>query len=59
MFLAINVLGKVRDHLASIVANGKLAEAELRELARLRSGEAVRYLVRTHKMLNATEEEVS
>jgi hypothetical protein len=59
LFLAINVLGKVRDHLASIVANGKLAEAELRELARLRSGEAVRYLVRTHKMLNATEEEVS
>ena len=35
LFLAINIVGKVRDHLASIVANGKLAEAELRELARV------------------------
>jgi len=33
LFLAINVVGKVRDHLASVVANGKLAQAELRELA--------------------------
>jgi hypothetical protein len=33
LFLAINIVGKVRDHLASVVANGKLAEAELRELA--------------------------
>lgn len=33
LFLAINVVGKVRDHLASAVANGKLAQAELRELA--------------------------
>jgi hypothetical protein len=35
LFLAINIVGKVRDHLASVVANGKLAEAELRELARV------------------------
>lgn len=35
LFLAINIVGKVRDHLASIVANGKLAEAELRELAQV------------------------
>jgi hypothetical protein len=35
LFLAINIVGKVRGHLASVVANGKLAEAELRELARV------------------------
>jgi hypothetical protein len=35
LFLAINIVGKVRDHLASIVANGKLATAELQELARV------------------------
>jgi hypothetical protein len=34
LFLAINIVGKVRDHLASIVAGGKLAQAELNELAR-------------------------
>jgi hypothetical protein len=33
LFLAINVVGKVRDHLASAIANGKLAQAELKELA--------------------------
>jgi len=33
LFLAINVVGKVRDHLASVIANGKLARAELKELA--------------------------
>lgn len=33
LFLAINVIGKVRDHLQSIVNNGKLAAAELRALA--------------------------
>jgi len=33
LFLAINIVGKVRDHLAGVVANGKLARAELRELA--------------------------
>jgi hypothetical protein len=35
LFLAINVVGKVRDHLAAIVANGKLAQAELKELAQV------------------------
>jgi hypothetical protein len=34
LFLAINVVGKVRDHLATIVTNGRLAQAELKELAR-------------------------
>jgi hypothetical protein len=32
LFLAINIVCKVRDHLASLVANGKLAQAELKEL---------------------------
>jgi hypothetical protein len=35
LFLAINIVSKVRDHLASVVANGKLAEAELKEFARV------------------------
>jgi hypothetical protein len=35
LFLAINIVGKVRDHLAAIVANGKLARAELKELAQV------------------------
>lgn len=34
LFLAINIVGKVRDHLQSVVGNGKLAQAELNELAR-------------------------
>jgi hypothetical protein len=34
LFLAINVVGKVRDHLSAAVANGRLAQAELAELAR-------------------------
>ncbi len=34
LFLAINIVGKVRDHLASIVAGGRLAQAELKEIAR-------------------------
>jgi hypothetical protein len=34
LFLAINIVGKVRDHLATILTNGKLAQAELKELAR-------------------------
>jgi len=34
LFLAINVVGKVRDHLRIIVDNGKLASAELKALAR-------------------------
>ena len=35
LFLAINVVGKVRDHLGAIVANGKLAQAELKELSQV------------------------
>ena len=35
LFLAINIVGKVRDHLASVVTNGKLAQAELKELAQI------------------------
>jgi hypothetical protein len=34
LFIAINIVGKVRDHLTAIVTNGKLAQAELKELAR-------------------------
>jgi hypothetical protein len=37
LFLAINVVGKVRDHLDSVVANGKLAQAELRNWRKSRS----------------------
>lgn len=33
LFLAINVVGKVRQHLSNIVINGKVAAAELKELA--------------------------
>jgi hypothetical protein len=33
LFLAINIVGKVRGHLASVIANGKLAQAELNALA--------------------------
>jgi hypothetical protein len=33
LFLAVNIVGKVRDHLSAIVTNGKLAQAELKELA--------------------------
>ncbi len=32
LFLAINIVGKVRDHLTAIVTNGKLAQAELKDL---------------------------
>ena len=35
LFLAINIVGKVRDHLAGVLANGKLARAELKELAEM------------------------
>lgn len=35
LFLAINLVGKVRDHLNSTIANGRLAEAELAELTRI------------------------
>lgn len=34
LYLAINIVGKVRDHLNAAVANGRLAQAELAELAR-------------------------
>jgi hypothetical protein len=34
LFLAINIVGKVRDHLGNLVTNGKLAKAELDEIAR-------------------------
>ena len=33
LFLAINIVGKVRDHLTSVITNGKLAHAELKEIA--------------------------
>ena len=32
LFLAINIVGKVRQHLAVIVTNGKLAAKELQQL---------------------------
>jgi len=35
LFLAINIVGKVRDHLNAVVANGKLAQAELKELTQI------------------------
>lgn len=33
LFLAINIVGKVRDHLNKVVSDGQLAAAELRQLA--------------------------
>lgn len=33
LFIAINVVGKVRDHLTAIMNNGTLATTELRQLA--------------------------
>ncbi len=35
LFLAINVVGKVRDHLTNVVNDGKLAARELKDLADL------------------------
>jgi len=35
LFLAINIVGKVRDHLAATVANGNRAQAEMKELAQV------------------------
>lgn len=32
LFLAINIVGKVRDHLTTIVNNGKVAAAELKQI---------------------------
>ena len=40
LFLAINIAGKVRDHLTATIANGKLAQAELKELAQIISRSA-------------------
>jgi hypothetical protein len=34
LFIAINVVGKVRQHLEAIMANGKLAKAELENLTK-------------------------
>ncbi|UFW75504.1 hypothetical protein [Bradyrhizobium sp. WU425] len=34
LFLAINVLGKVKEHLGKVAANGELAKAEVEELVR-------------------------
>jgi hypothetical protein len=33
LFLAINIVGKVRDHLTKTVSDGKIAQAELKQLA--------------------------
>lgn len=35
LFLAINVIGKVKQHLQTVVNNGKLAAAELRQIAEI------------------------
>lgn len=32
LFIAVNVIGKVRDHLHKVLADGKLAEKELKAL---------------------------
>lgn len=34
LFIAINVIGKVKEHLGRIAANGELAKAEIEELVR-------------------------
>jgi hypothetical protein len=33
LFLAVNIVGKVRDHLEKVLMNGKLAAAELKQIA--------------------------
>jgi len=35
LFLAINIVAKVRNHLSATVSNGKLAQAELRDLVQV------------------------
>lgn len=35
LFIAINVIGKVKDHINSIVSNGAIAKKELDELERV------------------------
>jgi hypothetical protein len=42
LFLAINVVGKVRDHLTKVVTHGKIAQAELDEIARVAERERER-----------------
>jgi hypothetical protein len=37
LFLAVNVIGKVKHHLQTVIADGKLAEAQVASLAKLRS----------------------
>lgn len=32
LFLAVNVIGKVKEHLQSVIANGKLADAEMQRM---------------------------
>lgn len=32
LFLAINIVGKVKDHLTAVINNGKLAAAEVRQI---------------------------
>lgn len=34
LFVAVNVIGKVKDHLASVVSNGAVAKAEIDNLAK-------------------------
>lgn len=34
LFLAVNIVGKVRDHLVRIIADGNLAQAELAEITK-------------------------
>jgi hypothetical protein len=36
LWQAVNILGKVKDHLAKIVADGKLAQCEIDQLAQKR-----------------------
>ena len=33
LYLAVNVVRKVRDHIARVIADGKLAEKQLQEIA--------------------------
>lgn len=33
LYLAVNIIGKVKDHLIAVVNDGKLAASQLRELA--------------------------
>lgn len=35
LFIAVNVVGKVRDHLSAIVSNGSMAAKQLDDLAKL------------------------